>query len=93
MYDTATIRFTVPGVQDGATIVVWHQKDNGEWEQLTVEGVSANMVIATSASWSPVAFVAEGTSPNTGATSVLPIIAVICIAGLAFCGYRMKRLA
>ena len=88
---SSSIRFRFNGAAAG--LKVYHKAAGADWAEVTdVEAIEGGLIV-TCPSWSPVAFVSTQQSPGTGATSVLPIIAVICIAGLAFCGFRMKRLA
>ena len=48
-------------------------------------------VTATFTSLSPIAFVAYNASAQTGETTpVLPIIVLICAAGIAVCGAKVK---
>ena len=70
---------------------VLHQKHDGSWEVINPDSVGNGTVTATFTSLSPIAFVAYNASAQTGETTpVLPIIALICVAGIAVCGTKVK---
>ena len=61
------------------------------WEVINPDSVGNGTVTATFTSLSPIAFVAYNASAQTGETTpVLPIIVLICAAGIAVCGAKVK---
>ena len=73
------------------TFSVIHQKHDGSWEVINPDSVGNGTVTATFTSLSPIAFVAYNASAQTGETTpVLPIIVLICAAGIAVCGAKVK---
>lgn len=90
-FEKVQLTFNVNGVTAGQKIAVLHQKHDGSWETITPDSVGNGTVTATFTSLSPVAFVAYNASAQTGETApILPIIAVICLAGVAVCGAKVK---
>ncbi|MGN0351053.1 MAG: hypothetical protein ACI4ES_05315 [Roseburia sp.] len=90
-FTSATITFDVAGVKAGQKVSVLHQKADGTWEEIKDVTVADGKVTATFTSLSPVAFVVEGTSDKTGAAvPVLPILAMLCLAGVVFCSAKVK---
>ena len=68
-----------------------YQKHDGSWEVINPDSVGNGTVTATFTSLSPIAFVAYNASAQTGETTpVLPIIVLICVAGIAVCGAKVK---
>lgn len=90
-FETATLTFDIPSVKAGQKVTVLHQQHDGTWEVIKDVEVGNGTVTATFTSLSPVAFVVEGTSDKTGtAMPVLSILAIICLAGVVFCGRKVK---
>ena len=88
-FEKAQLTFSVNGVTAGQKIAVLHQKHDGSWEVINPDSVGNGTVTATSLS--PIAFVAYNASAQTGETTpVLPIIVLICAAGIAVCGAKVK---
>ena len=82
-FEKAQLTFSVNGVL--------HQKHDGSWEVINPDSVGNGTVTATFTSLSPIAFVAYNASAQTGETTpVLPIIVLICAAGIAVCGAKVK---
>ena len=87
-FEKAQLTFSVNGVTAGQKIAVLHQKHDGSWDP---DSVGNGTVTATFTSLSPIAFVAYNASAQTGETTpVLPIIVLICAAGIAVCGAKVK---
>lgn len=95
-----TLTFTVSGVKAGDNIQVLHFNGT-EWE--VIEGATAGegTVTARFTSLSPVAIVKlpatsdsnkdENKAPATGSTApVAAVLAMICLAGVAVCGKKVK---
>ena len=81
-FEKAQLTFSVNGVTAGQKIAVLHQKHDGSWEVINPDSVGNGTVIA---------FVAYNASAQTGETTpVLPIIVLICAAGIAVCGAKVK---
>ena len=86
-----TLDLPAPGVKAGAAVAVLHWNGSA-WEVIKPDAVNDGMVKATFTSLSPV-FVVEfsaltsdgkAVSPKTGSSMpVLPVMAVICMAGVA----------
>ena len=86
-----TLDLPAPGVKAGAAVAVLHWNGTA-WEVIKPDAVNDGMVKATFTSLSPV-FVVEfsaltsdgkAVSPKTGSSMpVLPVMAVICMAGVA----------
>ena len=90
-FEKAQLTFSVNGVTAGQKIAVLHQKHDGSWEVINPDSVGNGTVTATFTSLSPIAFVAYNASAQTGETTpVLPIIVLICAAGIAVCGAKVK---
>jgi len=90
-FEKATITFDITGVKAGQKVTVLHQKSDGTWEVISDSKVEDGKVTATFTSLSPVAFVVEGTADKTGtALPVLPLLALACLAGVIFCGTKVK---
>ena len=90
-FEKAQLTFSVNGVTAGQKIAVLHQKHDGSWEVINPDSVGNGTVTATFTSLSPIAFVAYNASAQTGETTpVLPIIVIICAAGIAVCGAKVK---
>lgn len=90
-FEKAQLTFSVNGVTAGQKIAVLHQKHDGSWEVINPDSVGNGTVTATFTSLSPIAFVAYNASAQTGETTpVLPIIVLICVAGIAVCGTKVK---
>lgn len=90
---SATITFDVAGVKAGANIYVLHYNGT-KWEVIHPDKVEDGKVTATFTSLSPVAIVEIPTAetlPKTGATVVLPVMAVICAAGAVVFGKKAKK--
>lgn len=86
-----TLDLPAPGVKAGAAVAVLHWNGSA-WEVIKPDAVNDGMVKATFTSLSPVfvvefsALTSEGNavSPKTGSSMpVLPVMAVICMAGVA----------
>lgn len=86
-----TLDLPAPGVKAGAAVAVLHWNGTA-WEVIKPDAVNDGMVKATFTSLSPVfvvefsALTSEGNavSPKTGSSMpVLPVMAVICMAGVA----------
>ena len=90
--NTITVRFRSSVFKAGMKITVLHQPDgSSDWEKITPDSVSDGECIVTFTSLSPVVFTAEGVSDKTGETApVLPIAAVICLAGVVFFGTKFR---
>lgn len=90
--NTITVRFRSSVFKAGMKITVLHQPDgSSDWEKVTPDSVSDGECIVTFTSLSPVVFTAEGVSDKTGETApVLPIAAVICLAGVVFFGTKFR---
>lgn len=95
-----TLTFTVSGVNEGDNIQVLHFNGT-EWEVVNSQVMGANTVKATFTSLSPVAIVKlpatsdsnkdENKAPATGSTApVAAVLAMICLAGVAVCGKKVK---
>ena len=88
------LTFAVEGIKAGANIVVLHWNGSA-WETIKPESVADGKVTAKFTSLSPIAIVELAvedvkTSPATGeAASVLPVLAVICMAGALVCGKKV----
>ena len=90
-FEKAQLTFSVNGVTAGQKIALLHQKHDGSWEFINPDSVGNGTVTATFTSLSPIAFVAYNASAQTGETTpVLPIIVLICAAGIAVCGAKVK---
>lgn len=90
-FEKAQLTFSVNGVTAGQKIAVLHQKHDGSWEVINPDSVGNGTVTATFTSLSPIAFVAYNASAQTGETTpVSPIIVLICAAGIAVCGAKVK---
>ena len=89
-----TLTFAVEGIKANANIVVLHWNGTA-WETIKPESVADGKVTAKFTSLSPIAIVELAvedvkTSPATGeAASVLPVLAVICMAGALVCGKKV----
>lgn len=94
------ITFSVEGINEGDNIQVLHFT-NGEWEKVDVSSVGKGTVTAKFTSLSPVAIVklpatnnggTDGNkAPATGSTApVAAVLAMICLAGVAVCGKKVK---
>lgn len=81
-----TLTFAVEGVKAGDNIVILHKAATG-WETIKADKVEDGKVTATFTSLSPVAIVKlpAGVSKDTGVVTVLPIVAIACVAGIAGC--------
>ncbi len=77
-------------VKAGQKVTVLHHNGTA-WEVIKNVEVKDGQVIAEFGSLSPVAFVIGATSAKTGADAVLPLMALICLAGVAVCGYKAKN--
>ena len=90
--DTITVRFRSSVFKAGMKITVLHLPDgSSNWEKITPDSVSDGECVVTFTSLSPVVFTAEGVSDKTGETApILPIIAVICLAGVVFFGAKYR---
>ena len=90
--DTITVRFRSSAFKAGMKITVLHQPDgSSDWEKITPDSVSDGECVVTFTSLSPVVFTAEGVSDKTGETApILPIAAVICLAGVVFFGTKIR---
>ena len=90
--NTITVRFRSSVFKAGMKITVLHQPDgSSDWEKITPDSVSDGECIVTFTSLSPVVFTAEGVSDKTGETApILPIAAVICLAGVVFFGTKFR---
>ena len=98
-----SVGFSLPAsfkVEVGTEYAI-HQKADGKWETLPIVKVEDGKVTATFTSFSPVVVVkatdaasngTEGaTSPKTGApASALPVLAMLCAAGVAVFGRKVK---
>ena len=88
----ATITFEVAGVTATSNIYLLH--NNGtKWDVIHPDKVEDGKVTATFKSLSPVAIVEIPTSetlPKTGATLVLPAMALICAAGAVVSAKKVK---
>ena len=96
-----TLTFEVAGVKAGDNIYVLHWNGT-KWEKITPSKVVDGAVTATFTSLSPVAIVkapvvTDGgnnnngtTAPETGASVVLPMAALVCAAGAAGCAKKVK---
>lgn len=96
-----SLTITADGVKAGDNIVLLHQKKDGTWETITPSSVKDGEITATFTSFSPVAIVkmevptttetkTDETSPKTGVLPVLPVAALVCVAGAAVCGRKAK---
>lgn len=92
-----SLTFEVAGIKAGSNILVLHWNGTA-WETIKPESVADGKITASFTSLSPIAIVelsvesAAGsqTSPSTGeAASVLPVLAVICMAGAVVCGKKV----
>lgn len=92
-----SLTFEVAGIKAGSNILVLHWNGTA-WETIKPESVEDGKITASFTSLSPIAIVelsvesAAGsqTSPSTGeAASVLPVLAVICMAGAVVCGKKV----
>lgn len=94
MPEGATIELTleVPGVVAGANISVMHNIGNsGKWEVIKPTKVENGKVTFKTDSFSQFAIVANEASPGTGeSVPVLPIVMVVCAAGVVFCVARIR---
>ena len=86
---TVKIPFSL-NVKAGQKVTVLHHNGTA-WEVIKNVEVKDGQVIAEFSSLSPVAFVVGATSAKTGANAVLPVMALICLAGVAVCGYKAKN--
>ena len=86
---TISIPFALD-VKAGQKVTVLHHNGTA-WEVIKNVKVNDGQVIAEFSSLSPVAFVIGATSAKTGADAVLPVMALICLAGVAVCGYKAKN--
>ena len=86
---TVKIPFAL-NVKAGQKVTVLHHNGTA-WEVIKNVEVKDGQVIAEFSSLSPVAFVVGATSAKTGANAVLPVMALICLAGVAVCGYKAKN--
>lgn len=88
------ITFAVSGVTEGQKLAILHQKSDGSWEVITPDKVENGKVTATFTSLSPVAIVAYNASAQTGetasASAAVPFMMIICLAGIAICGKKVK---
>ena len=93
------IKLSVPGVkvEKGYTYIILHQKADGTWERVPVTGYGEGWITGKFTDLSPVAIVkvpAAGdtkNSPKTGSTlPVLPVLAMLCLAGVGVCGSKVK---
>lgn len=90
-FSKVQLTFNVSGVVKGQKIAVLHQRHDGSWEKITPDAVGNGSVTATFTSLSPVAIVAYNASAQTGETApILPVVAIICIAGVVICGKKVK---
>lgn len=90
-FTKAQITFNVSGVVAGQKIAVLHQKHDGTWEVIAPDSVGNGTVTATFTSLSPVAIVAYNASAQTGETlPVLPVVTLICVAGIVVYGKKVK---
>ena len=86
----AKLTFDVPGAKAGENYIVLHQLASGDWETITPV-VANGKITATFTSFSPVAIVkVAATATKTGVVSVLPVIALVGLAGTAVCGKKVK---
>lgn len=94
-----TLDIPVSGITAGATVAVLHW-NGSTWEVIKPDSVSNGTVKATFTSLSPIfvvefsALTSDGTavSPKTGAAMpVLPVVAVICMAGVAVIATRKVK--
>lgn len=95
-----TLDIPVAGIADGANVAVLHWNGTS-WEVIKPDSVANGVVKATFTSLSPI-FVVEFTlqttdgkavSPKTGsAMPVLPVVAVICMAGVAVVAAKKAKL-
>ena len=91
-----TLTLSVTGVTkaDAGKIYLLHEKHDGKWEVIHPDKVEDGKITATFTSLSPVAIVkiadTATTLPKSGATVVLPVLALICAAGAAGCAKKVK---
>ena len=93
MYQSSiTVRFRSSAFKAGMKITALHLPDgSSDWEKITPDSVSDGECVVTFTSLSPVVFTAEGVSDKTGETApILPIAAVICLAGVVFFGTKIR---
>ncbi len=90
--DTITVRFHSSAFKAGMKITVFHLADGQtEFEKITPDSVTDGECVVTFTSLSPVIFATQGTSDKTGETApILPIAAVICLAGIVFFGTKVR---
>ena len=90
--DTITVRFRSSAFKAGMKITVFHLADGqSQFEKITPDSVSDGECVVTFTSLSPVIFATQGTSDKTGETApILPIAAVICLAGIVFFGTKVR---
>ncbi len=92
-YDnTITLKFKSSAFKAGMKITALHLPAGASaWEKITPDSVSDGECVVTFSSLSPVVFTAEGVSDKTGETApVLPIAAMICLAGVVFFGTKIR---
>ncbi len=94
-YNT-TVKMMVDNVLAGMNVKVLHLPDGKDgavianWEVIDPDEVGAGYVTATFTSLSPVAIIAP-TSSKTGETlPLLTIVGILCLAGVAVCGAKMR---
>ena len=90
--DTITVRFHSSAFKAGMKITVFHLADGQtQFEKITPDSVTDGECIVTFTSLSPVIFATQGTSDKTGESApILPIAAVICLAGIVFFGTKVR---
>ena len=86
------VTFTVTGItakDTKDTIVILHGLADGTWEQITPDKVEEGKVVATFTSFSPVVIVRVPVKADlTGIVTVLPMVAVACVGGIAACAKK-----
>ena len=88
--EEVTLTFAVPEIKAGERIIVLHKGVNG-WEEIAGAVAGEGTVTATFTSFSPIAIVkVAATAEKTGVVSVLPMIAVVGLAGAAVCGKKSR---
>lgn len=94
--NNTTVKMMVDNVLAGMKVKVLHLPDGKDgadianWEVIDPDEVGAGYVTATFTSLSPVAIIAP-TSSKTGETlPLLTIVGILCLAGVAVCGAKMR---